>query len=47
MKGLFVKKVHVLNKGIVHMIDYILWNGSPYAVDMGLMLTWSLRIIVQ
>ena len=25
-KGLFVKKMHVLNKGIVHMIDDIFWN---------------------
>ncbi len=26
MHGLFIKKVHVLNQGIVHLIDYILWN---------------------
>ncbi len=25
-KGLFVKKMPVLNKGIVHMIDDIIWN---------------------
>ena len=26
MHGLFVKKVHVLNKNIVHLIDDIFWN---------------------
>ena len=26
MHGLFVKKVHVLNKNIVHLINYIFWN---------------------
>ena len=26
MHGLFVKKVYVLNKGIVHLIDDIFWN---------------------
>ncbi len=26
MRGLFVKKVHVLNKNIVHLIDDIFWN---------------------
>ncbi len=25
-KGLFVKKMHVLNKDIVHMIDHIFWK---------------------
>ena len=26
MHGLFFKKVHVLNKNIVHLIDDIFWN---------------------
>uniref|UniRef100_A0A7S0QPZ8 Uncharacterized protein n=1 Tax=Cryptomonas curvata TaxID=233186 RepID=A0A7S0QPZ8_9CRYP len=26
MHGQFIKKVHVLNKGIVHLIDDIFWN---------------------
>ena len=26
MHGLFIKKVHVLNQGIVHLIDDIFWN---------------------
>ena len=26
MHGLFVKKVHVVNQGIVHFIDDIFWN---------------------
>ena len=26
MHGLFVKKVYVLSKGIVHLIDDIFWN---------------------
>ncbi len=26
MHGLFIKKVHVLNQGIVHLIDSIFWN---------------------
>ncbi len=45
-KGLFVKKMHVLNKGIVHMIDDIFWNCGFRTESQGeQVVLWLLRLL--
>jgi hypothetical protein len=45
-KGLFVKKIHVLNQGIVHMIDDIFCNCGFRTESQGEQVLLIIEIIV-